>query len=55
MNKSSINIDVNREYTLKVTGGDIVHLITAMGELPHKIGGPLENKILSQIPQEQKV
>lgn len=44
-----INIDVNREYTLKVMGSDIVHLISALGELPHKVAGPLERRIVDQL------
>lgn len=44
-----INIDLNREYTLKVTGSDIIHLINGLGELPHKIAGPLERKIVDQL------
>lgn len=50
MNK--VNIDLNRTYTIAATGSDIVAIIQALGELPHKIAGPLESKIVEQISEK---
>lgn len=46
-----VNIDVNTEYTLKVTGSDLVSILSALGELPHKVAGPLEQKIVNQLAE----
>lgn len=46
---NTINIDLNKQYTIVLTGNDIASILQGLGEIPHKIGGPLESKLITQI------
>jgi len=49
--KTEINLEPQKEYTLILTGNDIVALSQAIQELPAKFANPLTAKITEQLEQ----
>lgn len=48
------NLNPDSEVDLKLTGADVINIITALGEIPHKFAAPIERKIIEQIMTAQK-
>ena len=49
-----LNLNPDSEVELKLTGADVINIITALGEIPHKFAAPIERKIVDQVVTAQK-
>jgi hypothetical protein len=49
-----IEVKPEDKFMLAVTGLELQVLVTGLGELPHKIAGPVEGAILKQVEEQAK-
>jgi len=49
-----ITIQPTDEFDVKLTGDDLRILLAGLGELPHKVAAPLENKLQQQVELQVK-
>lgn len=44
-----MNIDINEKLLIEVSGADLAVMMQGLGELPHKIAGPVETRVIATI------
>ena len=49
---NQINLEPNKEYSLTLTGNDLINLQVAIMELAARIANPLNDKITKQIKDQ---
>jgi hypothetical protein len=49
-----LNLSPESEVDLKLTGADVINIITALGEIPHKFAASIERKIVDQVMTQKR-